>query len=92
MEFSTKGGKGGQDPLIKDRLKTLEYYDSFTSDYILTVISKMAEENVSEINVIRSNEDEMVCLLNKFGYCKFLGKCKFKHEDTVCSNPTCEIW
>ena len=34
---------------------------------------------------------ENVCLFLKYGYCKFLEKCKYNHEQRVCENESCEI-
>ena len=34
---------------------------------------------------------ENVCLFNKFGFCKFLDRCKYRHEQRICENGNCEI-
>ena len=34
---------------------------------------------------------ENVCFFNKFGYCKFLDKCRKRHELRICENGNCEI-
>ena len=34
---------------------------------------------------------ENVCFFNKFGYCKFLDKCRKRHELRICENGYCEI-
>ena len=32
-----------------------------------------------------------ICQRNKFGYCKFGGKCHFRHEDEICVKNNCDI-
>ena len=32
-----------------------------------------------------------VCRYFKFGYCKFIDKCRFLHVTELCANPSCEI-
>ena len=34
---------------------------------------------------------ENVCYFNKFGFCKFLQKCRFRHVDKLCEEENCEI-
>ena len=34
---------------------------------------------------------ESVCYFNKFGFCKFLQKCRFRHVDKLCDDENCEI-
>ena len=32
-----------------------------------------------------------ICKFNKFGFCKFGGKCNRKHENKLCKNKDCEV-
>ena len=33
------------------------------------------------------------CHSNKYGFSKFSGKCRFLHEDTLCTTETsCDVW
>ena len=32
-----------------------------------------------------------ICKFNKFGFCKFGGKCIRKHENKLCENKDCEV-
>ena len=34
---------------------------------------------------------ENVCYFFKFGFCKYVDKCKFKHEKKICEKENCEI-
>ena len=34
---------------------------------------------------------ENICRNNKFGFCKFADKCRYKHVELLCEEKTCEI-
>ena len=36
-------------------------------------------------------EEKPICYYNKYGYCKFTGKCFKRHEDKICERENCEI-
>ena len=38
-----------------------------------------------------SVENENVCRFYKYGYCKFLETCRYKHNDKVCDKNECDI-
>ena len=33
-----------------------------------------------------------VCRYNKFGYCKFSDKCRFRHNNILCSDKNCNVF
>ena len=39
-----------------------------------------------------ATEFEIICLKNKYGYCKFGKFCKSKHENNECEKEVCEKW
>ena len=35
--------------------------------------------------------NKVLCLFNKYGFCKYLDKCRKKHNKEICDNPDCEV-
>ena len=35
---------------------------------------------------------QKICFRNKFGYCKYCEKCRFRHEDEQCEDSECEVY
>ena len=50
----------------------------------------MAEKAVSEV-ILENEKNGHICQRNKYGFCKFMGKCKFMHVDTLCMKTSCDI-